>query len=127
MENSGILAFDAEGAHMRKSHFTETQIVAILKDQDAGVPMAELARRHGIHPNTLRTWRAKYGGMESSDIARLKQFEEESLRLRRVATDLTLDVDALKNILLTLLEPSQRKAAVRALQPKDAANGAHVS
>jgi transposase-like protein len=49
---------------MRKSRFSETQIVAILKDQDAGVPTAELARRHGIHPNTLRTWRAKYGGLE---------------------------------------------------------------
>lgn len=49
-----------------------------LKDQDAGVPTAELARRHGVHPNTLRTWRAKYRGMESSDIARLKQLEEDN-------------------------------------------------
>jgi putative transposase len=99
MENCGIPAFDAEGAHMRKARFTETQIVAILKDQDAGVPTAELARRHGIHPNTLRTWRARYGGMESSDIARLKQLEEDNTRLRRIVTDLTLDVDALKNVL----------------------------
>jgi putative transposase len=79
--------------------FTETQIVAILKDQDAGVPTAELARRHGVHPNTLRTWRAKYGGMESSDIARLKQLEEDNVRLRRIVTDLTLDLDAVKNVL----------------------------
>ena len=84
---------------MRKSRFTETQIVAILKDQDAGVPTAELARGHGVHPNTLRTWRARYGGMESSDIARLKQLEEDNLRLRRIVSDLTLDLDAVKNVL----------------------------
>jgi putative transposase len=84
---------------MRKSRFSETQIVAILKEHDAGVPTAELARRHGIHPNTLRVWRAKYGGMESSDVARLKQLEDENGRLRRIVTDLTLDVDALKNVL----------------------------
>jgi putative transposase len=86
---------------MRKSRsrFSESQIVAILKEHEAGVPTAELARRHGIHPNTLRTWRAKYGGMESSDVSRLKQLEEENSRLRRIVTDLTLDVDALKNVL----------------------------
>jgi len=84
---------------MRKSRFSEAQIVAILKEHAAGVATTELARRHGIHPNTLRTWHAKYGGMESSDVVRLKQLEEENLRLRRIVTDLTLDVDAFKNVL----------------------------
>lgn len=68
---------------MRKSRFSESQIVAILKEHEAGVPTAELTRRHGIHPNTLRTWHTKYGGMESSDVSRLKQLEEENSRGRR--------------------------------------------
>ncbi len=49
---------------MRKSRFTEAQIVAIVKEHEAGTPTAQLARRHGIHPNTLRLWKAKYGGLE---------------------------------------------------------------
>ena len=63
------------------------------------MPTAQLARRHGVHPNTLRTWRAKHGGMESSDIARLKQLEEDNLRLRPIVSDLTRDLDAVKNVL----------------------------
>ncbi len=62
---------------MRKARFTETQIVAILKAHDAGTPTAELARKHGIHPNTLRQWRAKYGGMDFSDVAKVGSLTEE--------------------------------------------------
>jgi putative transposase len=51
---------------MRKSRFSESQIVAILNEHDAGVPTAELARKHGIHANTLRLWKAKYGGMDAA-------------------------------------------------------------
>ena len=53
---------------MRKSRFSESQIVAILNEHDAGVPTAELARKHGIHANTLRLWKAKYGGMDASSV-----------------------------------------------------------
>ena len=55
---------------MKKTRFTEAQIVAILRELDAGVPGAELARKHGIHANTIRLWRDKYGGMETSDLVR---------------------------------------------------------
>ena len=60
---------------MKISRFTEAQIVAILKEADAGTPIAELARRHGLHANRIRLWRDKYGGMQTSDLARLKQLE----------------------------------------------------
>ena len=81
---------------MRKSRFTETQIVAILKAHDAGTPTAELARKHGIHPNTLRLWRAKYGGMGASDIAKIRSLTEENERLKRIVAELHLDNDAYK-------------------------------
>jgi putative transposase len=72
---------------MRKSRFTETQIVAILKAHDAGTPTAELARKHGIHPNTLRLWRAKYGGMDASYVAQMRSLTEENDRLKRIVAN----------------------------------------
>ena len=62
---------------MRKSRFTEAQIIEILRAFDAGTPAEELARRNGIHANTIPLWRSKYAGMTSSDLARLKQLEAE--------------------------------------------------
>jgi putative transposase len=85
-----------EGDHMRKSRFTETQIVAILKAHDAGTPTAELARKHGIHPNTLRLWRAKYGGMDATDVAKIRTLTEENERLKWIVAELHLDKHAYK-------------------------------
>ena len=65
---------------MKKTRFTEAQIVAILRELDAGVPVAELARKHGVHANTIRLWRDKYGGMETSDLAKLRQLQDENRR-----------------------------------------------
>lgn len=83
---------------MKRSRFSEAQIVSILREYDAGVPIAELARKHGVHTNTLRLWKSKYGGLEVSDLMRLKQLEEENTRMRRVIANLTLEVDAMKEL-----------------------------
>jgi len=81
---------------MRKSRFSESQIVGVLKEFEAGVELATLARRVGVHPNTIRDWRVKYAGMTASDVARLKQLEEENSRLKRIVANQAIDIDALK-------------------------------
>jgi putative transposase len=84
---------------MRKSRFTEAQIVAILREFDAGTPAEELARRHGIHANTLRLWRSKYGGMSASDLARLKQLEAENAQMQRIIARQTVKIDAMEELM----------------------------
>lgn len=83
---------------MRKSRFKEEQIIGVLKQSEAGVPTADLCRQHGISPQTLYRWKAKFGGLDVSEARRLKQLEEENARLKRVVADLTLDNLALKDI-----------------------------
>jgi putative transposase len=63
------------------------------------VPTGELARKHGIHANTLRLWKAKYGGMDAAELARLKQLEDENTRMRRIIANQTLEIDAMKNVI----------------------------
>jgi putative transposase len=84
---------------MRKSRFTETQIVSILKEHDAGTSFIELGRRHGVHPNTVANWKAKYGGMESSELARARAVDDENARMRRIIANLTLENDAMKQLI----------------------------
>jgi putative transposase len=81
---------------MRKSRFTETQIVSILEEHDAGATFVELGRRHGVHPNTVAAWKSKYGGMESSELARARAIEDENARMRRIIANLSLENDAMK-------------------------------
>jgi putative transposase len=83
---------------VKKSRCTEAQIVGILKELDAGTTATELGRRHGIHANTIRLWRDKYG-LETSDLARLKQLEAESARKDRVIARLTMEVDAVRELI----------------------------
>ena len=83
---------------MKKSRFTEAKIVGILKELDAGTTASELGR-HGIHANTIPLWRDKYGGLETSDLARLKQLEAESARKDRVIARLTMEVDAVRELI----------------------------
>ncbi len=84
---------------MKKSRFSEAQIVAILKELDAGTTATELGRRHGIHPNTIRLWKDKYAGLETSDLARLKQLEDESRRKDRIIARLTMEIDAVRELM----------------------------
>ncbi len=81
---------------MKKSRFPEAQIVEILREHHATGKTAEICRRHGIHPNTLRNWKAKYGGLEVSDVVRMKQLEDENGRLKRIVANQAMDIDALK-------------------------------
>lgn len=83
---------------MRKSRFTESQIISILKELDAGTPATELARKHGIHANTIRLWRDRYADLEASDLARLKQLEDDSRRKDRIIARLTLEVDGMRDL-----------------------------
>lgn len=83
---------------MRKARFTEVQIVTILKELKAGAKAAELCRQHGISEATLYNWRAKYGGLEASDLARLKQLEDENRRLKKIVADQALNIEALKMV-----------------------------
>lgn len=84
---------------MKRSQFTEEQIVGILKEVEAGATGKDVCRRHGISEQTLYNWKAKFGGMPVSDAKRLRQLEAENAKLKRVVADLTLDKEALKELL----------------------------
>ncbi len=84
---------------MRKSKFSEVQIAAVLKEAEAGVAVAEVARKHRISAATFYQWRSKYGGMEVSDLQRMRELEQENLRLKRMYADLSLDHSILKEAL----------------------------
>lgn len=84
---------------MKRKRYTEEQIIKILKENEAGVPVPELARRHGVAEQSIYRWRSKFGGMEVSDAKRLKQLEEENRRLKRMVADLSLDKQMLEDVL----------------------------
>ena len=83
---------------MRKSQFTEAQIIGILKLVDAGQKVADACRQHGISEATYYRWKAQYGGLEVSKLRRLRQLEDENRKLKQIVADLTLDNVALKDI-----------------------------
>ncbi|MFN5998720.1 MAG: IS3 family transposase [Paracoccaceae bacterium] len=98
---------------MRKSRFTEAQIIGMIKEQEAGLPTAELCRKHGLSPATFYKLKAKYGGMDLSDARRLKQLEEENAKLKRLVADVMLDNVVLKDLPgKALTTPIQRRDAV---------------
>lgn len=82
---------------MKKVRFTETQIISILKKQEAGMSVRDIAREYGISDATLYNWKAKYGGMEVNEIKRLKELEEKNAHLKCIAANQTLEIDAIKH------------------------------
>ena len=84
---------------MKKSQFTETQIVSILGEADAGVKVQDLCRKHGISPATYYKWKSKYGGLSVSELKRMKELEAENAKLKRMYADLSLENEALKDLI----------------------------
>jgi len=83
---------------MTRKRYTEEQIIAVLKEAQAGVTAAELCRRHGMSEPTFYKWKSKYAGLEVSDLRKMRQLEDENRKLKHLVADLTLDVQALKAI-----------------------------
>ena len=90
---------DDGGRLMKRSKLSETQIVAILKEGEAGRAVAEICREHGIASATYYQWKSKYGGLEASDLKRMRELEDENNRLKRMYADLALENRAIKDLL----------------------------
>jgi putative transposase len=84
---------------MKRQRFTEEQIIGILREQDAGAKVADLARKHGISEATLYNWKAKYGGLDVSEAKRLKSLEDENVTLKKILSDQMLETAALRELL----------------------------
>ena len=83
---------------MKRSRFSEEQIIAVLKEQEAGMPTADVCRRHGISSATFYNWKSKYGGLEVSDARRLRQLEQENARLKKLLAERDLEIEVMKEV-----------------------------
>ena len=93
-----VLAY-REDRDMRRRRFTEEQIIGILKEHEAGIPVSDLCRKHGISDASIYKWKARFGGMDVSEAKRLKALEDENAKLKRMLADAMLDNVALKDLL----------------------------
>ena len=84
---------------MKKSKYSETQIVAILKEADAGMMVKDICRKYGISSPTYYSWKSKYGGMEASELKRMKEMEAENAKLKRMYADMALENAAMKELI----------------------------
>ena len=84
---------------MRRSRFSETQIVGILKEADSGVPVREVCRKYGFSDATYYKWKSKYGGLEVSDVRRMRELETENSQLKRLYANVSLENQALKDLI----------------------------
>ena len=83
---------------MKRSRFSEEQIIGVLKEQEAGVETADLCRKHGISPQTFYNWKSKFGGMDVSEARRLRELEAENAKLKKLLAETMLDVAMLKDL-----------------------------
>lgn len=83
---------------MKKTKFTELQIIAVLKEQELGMKVVDLCRKHGISEQTFHNWKKKYGGLTVSELGRMRELEQENSRLKRLAADQALDIQILKDV-----------------------------
>lgn len=84
---------------MKPGTYSDAKIIEILKEAEAGMPVGELLRKHAVSKNTFYVWRAKYGGMEASELRRVKELEAENAKLKRMYADLALENEAIKGVL----------------------------
>ena len=90
---------------MKKQRFTQEQIIPVLKEHEAGTPVSELCRKHGVSDASIYKWKAKFGGMDVSEAKRLKTLEDENTKLKRLLADAMLDNAALKDLLGKMYGP----------------------
>ena len=83
---------------MKKSRFTEEQIISILKEQESGLKVTDICRKHGIADQTFHNWKKKYGGLTENELRRMRELEQENSRLKRAVADLTLDNQILRDV-----------------------------
>jgi putative transposase len=84
---------------MKKTRFTESQIIGILNEQEQGMKVSDLCRKHGISDATFYNWKSKYGGMKVDELKRLRELEQENARLKRIVANQSLEIDIIKDVL----------------------------
>jgi putative transposase len=94
-----VFNFNQTKIRMKKTRFTEVQIIGVLNEQEQGMKVSDLCRKHGISEATFYNWKSKYGGMKVDELKRLRELEQENARLKRIVANLSLEIDIIKDVL----------------------------